>query len=414
MSKAQQVVNTIATLAVIAAVGGLAWYMITQRNAPPPADKSPKPAIVGKVVKEDELNTVVLTEEAEKRVGLTVAHPQKKVVRRTRLFGGEVTIPIGRSIVVSAPFAGVVQAAPNSEAQVGRSVKAGQVLFQLVPLLTPDGRATLSAAVADAEGQISNAKTQAELTQIALARAKRVLAEGAGSQRQVDEAQAAFDVAAKTLQAAVARQVILKQAVGDAKAGTGAPIPVEAPTNGVLRAVSAVPGQSVPAGAALFETVDLSSVWVRVPLPVGDLESLDREQPAQVGKLSGAPGAASAAAKPISAPPSGNALSATVDAFYEMPNPEGKLIPGQRLGVAIPLSEAQESVTVPWGAVVFDIHGGTWIYEQVAPHRFARKRTVVICTVGPDAVLANGPHPEALVVTAGVQQLFGAETGFVK
>ncbi|MFO0864164.1 MAG: efflux RND transporter periplasmic adaptor subunit [Gemmataceae bacterium] len=414
MSKVQRTANAMLTLAAAAAVGAFAWHLVTQRSGPVESQKLPKPAIVSKVVKEDELNTVTLTEEAEQRVGLTVAAVRKKAVQRTRVFGGEVTIPVGRTIVVSAPFAGVVQAAPGNEVHAGRSVKAGQVLFHLLPLLTPDGRATLSASLADAEGQVSNAKTQAELTQIALSRAKRVLADGAGSQRQVDEAQAAYDVAAKTLQAAVARQAILKQAVGDAKTGTAAPISVEAPTGGVLRVVAAVPGQSVPAGAPLFETVDLANVWVRVPLPVGDLDSLDRSQAAQVGKLAGTPETGMRSARPIPAPPSGNAISATIDAFYELPNTDGKLVPGQRLGVAIPLAEPRESLTVPWSAVVFDVHGGTWLYEQVAPHRFARKRAVVTCTVGADAVLASGPQAGALVVTAGAQQLFGAETGFVK
>jgi membrane fusion protein, heavy metal efflux system len=64
--------------------------------------------------------------------------------------------------------------------------------------------------------------------------------------------------------------------------------------------------------------------------------------------------------------------------------------------------------------VVYDIHGGTWVYEQVGPRRYTRRRVVVGYTVGTDAVLASGPSAGAKVVTAGVQELFGAETGFVK
>jgi multidrug efflux pump subunit AcrA (membrane-fusion protein) len=103
-----------------------------------------------------------------------------------------------------------------------------------------------------------------------------------------------------------------------------------------------------------------------------------------------------------------------VDVFYELPNSNGKLIPGQRLGVSIPLEDAPESLTVPWSALVFDVHGGTWVYEQVGPHRYARRRVTVSYTVGTDGVLANGPPAGTMVVTAGVQELFGAETGFVK
>lgn len=41
--------------------------------------------------------------------------------------------------------------------------------------------------------------------------------------------------------------------------------------------------------------------------------------------------------------------------FYEMP--EGKFIPGERVGVTMPLTDSKDGLTSPWSAVVFDIHG---------------------------------------------------------
>ena len=90
------------------------------------------------------------------------------------------------------------------------------------------------------------------------------------------------------------------------------------------------------------------------------------------------------------------------------------LHPGQRLGVTIPLADANESLTVPWSAVVFDVHGGTWVYAQTAPRTYARRRVVVRYTAGADAVLASGPAAGTRVVAHGGQELFGAETGFIK
>lgn len=402
------------TLALAAAVGAGAWWLVTHKPDAKTADKPPPPVAVGKVVKEDELNIVTLSEEAEKRIGLAVAPVEKKAVRRVRVYGGEVVVPVGRTILVAAPLTGVLKAPTGGEVKAGQSVKVGQAVFQLTPLLTPDGRATLSASLADADGQVNNAKTQVELSRIALDRAKRVLKEGAGSQRQVDEAQAAYDVSVKTLEAASARLAILKKAVGDAETGTAAPISIEAPETGLVRTVSALPGQTVPSGAALFEVIDLSTAWVRVPLPVGDLDAIDRAEPARVGKLSAPPGARLPTARPVPAPPSANPLAATVDLYYELPNPDGKLFPGQRLGVSLPLADANEGLTVPWAAVVYDTHGGTWVYELVGPRKFARRRVVVGHTVGADAVLSSGPPAGTRIVTAGVQQLFAAETGFVK
>ncbi len=414
MTFAQRLAKIALTLALAAFVGAGAWWLVTTKPAATKADKPPGPANVAKVVKEDDLNTVVLTEEAEKRIGLTLAAVVSKPVRRVRVYGGEVTIPVGRTILVAAPLGGTLKAPAGGVPVAGRAVKAGTPVFELIPLLTPDGRATLSAALADATGQMNTAKASYELTDIAAKRAERVLKDGAGSQRLLDEAHAALDVAKKTLDAAVARQAILNKVIGNAEGGTAAPISIDAPEDGVLRVVSAMPGQTLPPGAALFEVVDFSTLWVRVPLPVGDLDSIDRGEPARVGQLSAPPGTRLLSAKPVAAPPSANPLAATVDVFYELSNTDGKLTPGQRLGASILLADAKESLTVPWSAVVSDVYGGTWVYIQTAPRTYARTRVVVRYTVGEDAVLASGPAAGTQVVATGVQQLFGAETGFIK
>lgn len=418
MKLVQRIAGVILTLALAALVGVAAWWLVTHKPESPKADKPPGPAAVDKVVKETDLNTVTLTEKAEERIGLTVAVVERKDVRRARVYGGEVTVPVGRAIPVAAPLGGVLKAPTGGELKAGQVVKAGDVVFELTPLFTPDGRATLAASLADAEGQVNTAKAQAELARVALDRAKRVLKEGAGSQRQVDEADAASSVAERTLAAATARQTVLKKVVGDAEAGTAAPLPLTVPQAGILRVVTARPGQTVPSGAALFEVADLSTVWVRVPLPLGDLDGIDRSAVIQVGRLTSPTAKALTSGKPVAAPPSANPLAGTVDLFYEVPNGDCKLSPGQRVGVTVPFADSMSSRTVPWSAVVFDVHGGTWVYERVGPRTYARRRAVVAYTVGSDAVLKDESPKElavgAMVVTNGVQELFGAETGFIK
>lgn len=407
MKYIQGIATALLTLAIAAATAAGAWWLATNQAGSPSVDKPPAAATVNKVIKEDDLNSVTLTEDAEKRIGLAVGQIAKKNVRRTRIYGGEVTIPAGRSILVAAPVTGTLMALPQGMIKAGLPINAKQPVVQLVPLLTPDGRATLSASLADTEGQVNNAKTQVQLTTIALDRAKRALKEGAGSQRQVDEAEAASNLAVRTLDAAVARQSILKKVVGDADAGTAAPIVIESPHGGIIRTISALPGQTVPAGAALFEVIETATIWIRVPLPVGDIEAIDQTAPVQVGSLSGSNNSRNYTARPVAAPPSANPLSATVDAYFELPNSAGKLIPGQRVGVSIPLIDSVIGLTVPWAAIVFDIHGGTWIYEQIGPGRYVRRRVVVGHTIGPDAVLAGGLAVGTTIVVAGAQELFG-------
>ena len=165
---------------------------------------------------------------------------------RTRTFGGDVTAPPGQTILVAAPLNGTLKAPARGVPPAGSRVKNGDPVFELLPLLSPDARSTLAAARVDAEGQVNTARVQVEATKIALDRANELVRVEGGRQRDVDDAQALYDAAVKTLDAAQARLALLTQAVGDADKGTAAPLPIEAPTDGLLRTVSALAGAERP------------------------------------------------------------------------------------------------------------------------------------------------------------------------
>lgn len=71
-------------------------------------------------------------------------------------------------------------------------------------------------------------------------------------------------------------------------------------------------------------------------------------------------------------------------------------------------------VVVPYAAVIYDLHGETWLYTNPAPLTYVRE-TIIIDTIdGDKAILVEGPPPGTEVVTVGVAELFGAETGVSK
>ena len=391
-----------------------AWWVANSATPVVKAEKPPPPATVTKVLKEDEINVVKLTPEAEQRIGIETAAVERRSIRQSRTYGGEVMVPLGQSVLVAAPLGGELQVTDKGLPRPGARVRKGQPILSLFPLLTPEARTTLAAARVDAEGQIKNARTQVEGTRIAFQRAKKLLRDDVGSQRNVDETEAQYEFAQKTLEAAEARRDLLIKALGEFERGTGAPLTIEAPTDGLLRALNAQPGQAVPAGAALFEIVDLSRVWVRVPVYVGDQSDLAAGEDAEIVPLTSRPGATSKRARPVEAPPSANLLAGTVDLYYELANAEDALAPGQRVGVSVPLIGEAENLTLPWLAVIHDIHGGTWVYEMIAEHTFARRRILVRFAREDLAVLANGPAVGAKIVTAGAAELFGTEVGFSK
>jgi RND family efflux transporter MFP subunit len=410
----------------VAGVGGVIWWLLTVQPAgavkPAPL---PPPADVARPLKEEQVNTITLTPQAVERLALRTAPVESKAMPRTRVYGGEVTIPPGQAVLVAAPLAGSLQAPPDGLPLAGRPVNKGQALFRLLPLLTPEGQANLAAARIEAEGQVKTAQTQVAAARVTLDRATKVFQSEAGSRRAVDDAQAQFDLAQKSLEAAASRRDLLDRVVGEVEKGTAAPLTIDSPMEGTLRNVSAQPGQNVPAGGALFEVADLRRLWVRVPVYVGDLPDVDTGADASVGELTMQPGQTQRPAKPAVAPPSASAAAGTVDLYYELDNPDGRYSPGQRVGVRLALRSEAESLTVPWSAVIYDIHGGTWVYEQTGERAFVRRRVDVRHVVGDTAVLAAGPTVGnrvvaaapavgTRVVVAGAAELFGTETGFTK
>lgn len=408
------VITGIALTLLLGAAGWAAWALLGAKAGEGKAAPPAVPATVPKPFKEDQATTLTLTPEAEERLKIQLGTVERKSVPRKRAYGSEVTVPPGRSVIVSAPVAGLLRAAPGVSPAAGLTVKKGQPLLELAPLLDPVGRANLLAVKTEAEGQVINAGEQFKAAKVALERAKKVLEGGAGRQRDVDEAQAQVDIAQKLVETATARRNLLNKVTGEVESGTTTAIVMEAPEDGLIRVVSALPGQTVPSGAALFEVMNLDRIWVRVPVYVGDLPEIDTAQPAEVGGLTARPGSAVRPAKPAVAPPTANAVAGTVDLFFDLENRESGHRPGERLGATLLLRDPAKSLTVPWSAVVWDVYGGAWVYEKAGDHAYARRRVVVRYVKDDTAVLESGPAEGTKIVTVGTEELFGTDAGFSK
>lgn len=369
---------------VLALTAALACGRSPQASLPHAAP----PAKVQNPVSEADLATVKLSLEAETRLGIRTALIEEKAVERTRRVGGEVVVPPGRALTVTAPIAGTVLAPVDALPPVaGAPVGKRQAVFRLRPL---PGSADLAAADARLEAARARAR-----------RAEQLLEVGAGSGRAVEEAKADLAAAESTAQS-------LRPG---ADAGTGDALVVSSPVDGLIRDVRVAPGQSVAVGAALFDVAARDPLWLRVPLYVGDLSAVDAAKGARIHDLSEAAGAAGRPARFIAGPPSADAAAATADLYFEAANHDGRLRPGQRVGVSLALRGQERGRVVPWSAVLYDFEGGTWVYENTSPQVFVRRRVEVSHVASDMAVLARGPAAGAKIVTIGAAELFGTELG---
>jgi multidrug efflux pump subunit AcrA (membrane-fusion protein) len=91
-------------------------------------------------------------------------------------------------------------------------------------------------------------------------------------------------------------------------------------------------------------------------------------------------------------------------------------MPGQRIGVDIPMASVTEAMVIPAAAILYDIYGGTWVYVQASKAddgstKFIRNRVLLEWIDGDQAIISQGPAIGSLVVTDGAAELFGTEFG---
>jgi predicted small secreted protein len=69
---------------------------------------------------------------------------------------------------------------------------------------------------------------------------------------------------------------------------------------------------------------------------------------------------------------------------------------------------------IPYAAVIYDIEGNTWVYTNPEPLVFVREPIEVDSIEGDMAILSKALEANTAVVTVGVAELWGTETGVSK
>lgn len=372
-------------------------------DGPAPA-KSP-PATISAPVKEADLTTVTLTEEAVQRLGIQVTTVERRTLSRTRSLGGEVSSRAGARLVLTAPRAGTVVMPLGGMPTAGARVARGQELLRLIGLPADADLFGAREAFAAATARAEAAGRKAE-------RAEELLRERVGTIEAVEDARTERTAADAALASARARLAQLDGAPGDTL--TSGSLAIAAPLAGTIVDVNVAAGQRVISGAALLTLEDTDPLWLRVPVYAGDRREMDLRRGVTVRGVSDPADAPGRAARPIPGPPSADPVASNVDLWFELPNPDGGFRVGERVLVALPLRGGQEELVVPASAIVRDIQGGAWIYERVDSLAYARRRVEVGHQVGALAVLRRGLAPGAVVVSVGAMELFSTEFGPAK
>lgn len=239
-----------------------------------------------------------------------------------------------------------------------------------LPVTAATDLATLAINQARADGDIARVAAQARAAELNLARAEALVREEAGSAKARDDALAAALGGRADLAVAQRQRRLL--------------------------------------GASVDTLGRQKILWLRVPVVAGDIARVNRGASATV-RLEGQSGPG-LTARSVQGSPSANGTVGSVDLYFAVPN-HGLML-GQRVAVNLPgAGEASTALAVPASAIVYDIHGGEWVYAQVAPRSYERRRVEVSRIDGGSAMLARGLTGTDKVVVAGAAELFGTEFG---
>jgi membrane fusion protein, heavy metal efflux system len=362
------------------------------------ATKADAPAHVEAPRPEAELTTVKLSPEAVKRLGIETAVAKIDTTAATRSFGGEVTVPEGKMVTVTAPVAGTVSAV--SGIQPGARVTRGTRLLTLAPLSSSERDQSIEARRA-----VEAAEADANTARLRLQRLEQLLKDGAASQRGVEEARGQRQIAEAAANAARERLAAVRQG----PVGPQGEIAIVAPLDGVVQSISAASGQTVAASAPLLQIAQVSTLWVRVPVFAGDADDIHTAQAASVTRLGG--GDAPRLARRVTAPLKADPAAASIDLYYELSASDQALRPGERVMTELPLKTQERGLVIPHASVLYDIHGDAWVYEDLGGNAYARRRVQIARHAGDRAVIARGLDEGDKVVTVGTAELFGTEFG---
>ena len=85
----------------------------------------------------------------------------------------------------------------------------------------------------------------------------------------------------------------------------------------------------------------------------------------------------------------------------------------ERLGLttAKVTTGAGSALEIPYGSLVYDATGKTWVYTNPESRTYIRAAVTVDRIAGNDVLLRSGPPAGTDVVTVGAAELFGAEFG---
>lgn len=354
----------VAGLLVVAVIG---WFSLRR---PAPQGKEAVGAAPDGIVQ--------LTEAAMREAGLDL-QPAQTITRRDTIEApGVLALDERRTARIGSPVEGKVL---EVFVEIGDRTRAGRELAHMISPAVHEAWAAYRKAVAERP----RAQTDLKLAVQHVERVKRLFADKAVSEHEVQQAEAsrvAAEEAVNILATELRRAEEALQHLGitnseDPSGESGEQIPVKSPLNGVVLEKFITEGGAVTPGTPLFLVSDLSSLWALAEIDETALPHVLAGRPVEV-RVAAYPterfaGTIAWVADTV------NPKTRRITVRCALPNATGKLKPEMYATVLLGEGEPHPIVVVP-SAAVQDVAGKAIVFVETAKGRFAVREL----TVGPE------------------------------
>jgi multidrug efflux system membrane fusion protein len=294
-------------------------------------------------------------------------------------------VPVA-AVAVTAQVSGQLMSASFQEGQI---VHRGDVLFRIDPR-------AFSAALQQAQAALARDKANAANAERDKARYLALLAVGATSKQQRDQAVATADADNAIVKSDEAAVAVAQLNLGYAT--------IRSPITGKTGPILVQPGNLITANAATSPLVSITQIQpikVSVSLPQADLPDIARQQREkklsavlrwQDGKTTTAP--VTFVSNQV------DARTGTIELRATFPNTDGRLVPGQLVETGITMNQYRNAVVVPRDAVNAG-PAGRYVYVVTKSATAELREVTETYDDGTNAAIAGDVKAGDLVILQG-------------
>jgi cobalt-zinc-cadmium efflux system membrane fusion protein len=333
---------------------------------------------------------------------LSKAEPvtKRKLVERVQV-PAQVRAKPGFNAAVAAPLAGHLAPPIAKElTEPGTRVEAGEVLALLQPRFSD-----AAGRFVEIEAEFGRAEAVLKQAEAAFERTKKLVAQQARSERELQEAEVALATAkARHAAAASLRSTYAVKAPSDASTAVAISVlELRAPIAGVITTISAGVGEPVATDQVLFTILNPASVWIeaRVPELLAARLSSAKEALCELpGDQSQFISISGEAGRLVFAGIEVDVTNRTVPLIYELTNTNGQFRIGQAVRLHVETARSDEAVALPDSAIVEE--GGQPVaFVQVSGETFEKRELKLGIRDGKFVQVLNGLKEGERVVTKG-------------